>query len=70
MELCSNAFQEAVLSCMNSKKPILGTIHYTARYPLINVIKTSAEIIEVTPENRVQLQPVFNQKVLQLMQSK
>lgn len=54
MELFSQAFREAVVEALDGVKPLLGTIHFRLRDPLINLIKTrdDAEIIEVTYENR------------------
>lgn len=58
MELFSQAFREAVVEAMNSGKPLLGTIHFKARDPIINSIRNrdDAEIIEVTHENRTSKQ--------------
>jgi len=67
MELFSQAFREAVVEAMNSSKPLLGTIHFKARDPLINLIKNrdDAEIIEVTYENRAHLHDILIDKVVQ-----
>ncbi len=58
MELFSPAFKEAVAQAIRSGKPVLGTIHYKARDPLITNIKArdDVEILEVTYENRRGLQ--------------
>ena len=67
MELFSQAFREAVVEAMNSGKPLLGTIHFKARDPLINLIRNrdDAEIIEVTYENRAHLHDILIDKVVQ-----
>jgi nucleoside-triphosphatase len=67
MELFSQAFREAVVEAMNSGKPLLGTIHFKARAPLINYIRNrdDAEIMEVTYENRTYLHNILIEKVVQ-----
>jgi len=57
MELFSRSFKEAVKTALESGKPLLGTIHYRARDPLINMIKRhgDAEVLEVTAMNRSRL---------------
>ncbi len=64
MELFSQAFREAVIKAMESGKPVLGTIHFKAHDPLINLIKKrdDAEIIEVTSENRAYLHNILIEK--------
>ncbi len=70
MELFSSVFKEAVMKAVESRKMMIGTIHYRARDPLINAIKAQedAEILEVTPENRGHLYTVLVGRVLQFMQ--
>jgi len=65
MELFSRAFREAVVEAMNSGKPLLGTIHFKARDPLINMIRNrdDAEIIEATYENRAHLHNILIEKI-------
>ncbi|MFQ5621636.1 MAG: NTPase [Candidatus Nanoarchaeia archaeon] len=67
MELFSHAFRRAVVEAMNSGKPLLGAIHFKARDPLINLIRTrdDAEVIEVTYENRAHLHNTLINKVVQ-----
>jgi nucleoside-triphosphatase len=57
MELSSNAFSKALVKAVESSKPMLGTIHYGLRNPLVNSIKTreETEILRVTYENRESL---------------
>jgi len=65
MELFSLAFKEAVSIAIESEKPVIGTIHYRAREPLINAIKAreDVEIVEVTRENREQLHNLIINKI-------
>jgi nucleoside-triphosphatase len=69
MELFSQAFREAVVEAINSNKPLLGTLHFKARDPLINLIKNrdDAEIIEVTHENRTYLHNILIDKAMQVL---
>jgi len=66
MELHSSAFKEAVRNAMESGKPLLGTIHFKARDPLIDFIKSRAdtEILEVKLANRETLHKVVVNKIL------
>jgi len=70
MELFSQAFREAVVQAIESKKPMFGTIHLRARDPLIDAIKKreDAEIFEVTYENRRQLHKLIIDRVVQFLQ--
>jgi len=70
MELFSQAFREAVVQAIESKKPMLGTIHFRARDSLIDTIKAreDAEILEVTYENRGHLHTQIVDKVVQFLQ--
>jgi len=70
MELSSSAFREAVVEAVESNKPVLGTIHFGLRNPLINSVKTreDAEIFEVTYENRETLHNFIIDKVVQSLQ--
>jgi len=66
MELFSEAFKEAVMKALESEKPILGTIHYRARDPLIIHIRKrrDAEIIEVREDNRDRLHNLIAQEII------
>ena len=66
MELYSPAFKKAVRNAMESGKPLLGTIHFKARDPLIDFIKSRAdtEILEVKLTNRESLHGVVANKIL------
>jgi nucleoside-triphosphatase len=70
MELFSQTFKEAVTKAIESKKPLLGTIHFRVKDSLIDTIKTmeDAEILEVTYENRRQLHTQIVDKVVQFLQ--
>jgi len=70
MELFSQGFREAVVQAIESKKPILGTIHFRVKDSLIDTIKTreDAEILEVTYENRRHLHTQIVGKVVQFLQ--
>lgn len=70
MELFSKTFKDAVTYAVESGKPVVGTIHFRARDPLINMLKTSqdTEILEVTLANRTHLHKLIVNKVVQFMQ--
>ena len=70
MELFSQTFRDAVVQAIESKKPMLGTIHFKVRNSLIDDIKTreDAEILEVTYENRKHLHTQIVDKVIQFLQ--
>ena len=70
MELFSQAFRDAVVQAIESKKPMLGTIHFRVKDSLIDTIKTreDAEILEVTYENRRHLHTQIVDKVVQFLQ--
>ncbi len=57
MELFSKDFIDAVQKAANNPKPILGTIHYRARHPLVRQMKArdDVKVFELTLENRNQL---------------
>jgi len=65
MELLSCEFKRAVRKAVNSGKPLVGTIHYNARDPLIDTIRLSKDvtIIEVTRENRDDLHVTVVKKI-------
>ncbi|MCS7139930.1 MAG: NTPase [Candidatus Nezhaarchaeota archaeon] len=54
MELKSQKFVEAVKRVLASKKPLLATLHYRLRHPLLNYIRSHRdyEVIEITESNR------------------
>jgi len=67
MELFSQDFREAVSQALNSRKRVLGTIHYRVRDPLIAEIKSreDATIIEVTQDTRDRLPKLIVQEILE-----
>lgn len=66
MELFSQAFKDAVVQAVESRKPLLGTIHYRLRDPIVHIVKAreDAEILEVTYENREKLHRTIVEKVV------
>ena len=54
MELTSKRFKDAVQAALVCGKPVLGTVHRTARDPLVEAIRSGSgiEVIEVTHDNR------------------
>ena len=68
MELFSQSFRRAVTEALNSKKIILGTIHYRIRTPLVTKIKEreDVEIIEVTRGNRETLPETITSEILRM----
>ncbi|RLI35438.1 hypothetical protein DRO55_05215 [Candidatus Bathyarchaeota archaeon] len=66
MELFSEAFKEAVKEAIESDKPVIGTIHYRARDPLIDAIRNrdDAEVVTVTLMNRDRLYKTIVEKIL------
>lgn len=69
MELYSEGFKEAVRRGMDSGKPVLGTVHHSARDKLIEEIKgrEDAEIVEVTYHNRETLHRTIVEKASQFL---
>lgn len=67
MELFSRSFREAVVEAVESRRPLLGTLHSGARDPLINLIRNreDSEIIEVTRQNRTYVHNTLIHKVMQ-----
>lgn len=69
MELYSSEFKEAVIEAIGSRKLVLGTIHYKARDPLIDRIKSDPSIlvIEATLENRARLAKEIADRLLEFL---
>jgi nucleoside-triphosphatase len=67
MELFSNAFRTALKGAVDSKKPMLCTLHANARDPIIEYIKSREDSIlfEVTLNNRERL----HEKLVALLHS-
>jgi len=64
MELYSNAFIEAVKILLGSSKPVVGTVHYRARHPLVIEIKRRCRIFVVTLENRSRLPMLIAEEII------
>lgn len=66
MELHSSLFKDAVIRAIQSKKTIIGSVHFRVRDPLIYTIKTASniDIFEVTCENRHRLHEVIVEKIM------
>jgi nucleoside-triphosphatase len=67
MELHSDAFKRAVLSALNSPKPLLAVIHRGTTAGFIGEIKSRADvrIFEVTPGSREKLPAVLAEAVME-----
>ena len=65
MELLSTSFSNALVKAVESRKPLLGTIHYGLRNPIVNSIKQreDTEILEVTYMNRENLHSLITDKI-------
>lgn len=65
MELFSKPFRDAVKAALESGKPVLGTIHYRARDPLVTMIKSreDVEVLKVTAVNRGHLHETITETV-------
>ena len=66
MELFSQAFKDSVVKALNSKKPVLGTIHYRAKGYFIESVKkrSDVELIKVDFQNRNRLPLLIVEKIL------
>ncbi len=70
MELCSNRFKEAVKRAAESRKLVIGTIHWKGRDKLIEEIRNrqDAEIYRVTYENRGNLHEMLVEKSVEFLE--
>jgi nucleoside-triphosphatase len=68
MELCSPAFQEAVLRALDSGKPVVGTIQ-ARRNPFLDAVRArpDIEVLEITEENRDGMLSVLTERVSELL---
>ncbi len=66
MELHSECFKEAVMKAVESRKLVIGTVHWKARDRLIQEIsaREDAEIYKVTYENRGNLHEILVEKAV------
>jgi len=66
MELYSKEFVDAVKEALESVKPVIGTVHFRVKHPLIDHLKSreDSEILEVTLQNRARLHKLIIGKLL------
>lgn len=69
MELHSERFKEAVKKAVESRKLVIGTVHWKERDGLIQEInaRKDAEIIKVTYENRGNLHEIIAEKAAEFL---
>ncbi|MEM2101997.1 MAG: NTPase [Candidatus Bathyarchaeia archaeon] len=72
MELCSQAFRQAILRLVDGEKPVIATIHFKATDQLVRKIKTreDAETFEVTLENRKNMHNVIIALVTRILKER
>ncbi|MFQ6077505.1 MAG: NTPase [Candidatus Bathyarchaeia archaeon] len=65
MELCSDAFREAVIRAVGAHKPLLGVIHWRMRDPVIETIKARRDVTvyEASLHNRDRLHETIVEKI-------
>jgi len=71
MELFSTAFGKALIKAVESRKPIVGTIHYRLSNSLVDSIRRreDTEIMKVKYDNRENLHNLIVDKTTQYIQS-
>jgi nucleoside-triphosphatase len=69
MELLSKSFQNAVKKVAESRKLVVGVVHWKARGKLIDEVKErpDAQLYSVTPENRENLHEVILEKAIEFL---
>ena len=72
MELYSKEFVEAVRRVLESEKPLIGTVHFRVKHPLIDHLKNrkDSEILEVTLQNRARLHKLIIGNLLLILREK
>lgn len=72
MELYSEEFIEAVRKALESDKPLVGTVHFRVRHPLIDHLKgrKDSEILEVNIQNRARLHKLIIGNLLLILREK
>ncbi len=70
MELQGSDFREAVEEALASPKPVLGVVHWRASHPLVNRIRSEAEVYEVTAQNRERIQAEILEKLLEALEER
>lgn len=70
MELFSEKFQDAVRKAVESKKPILGIVHWKAKNRLVDELRANvdAQVYVVTRENREKLQEIIIEKAVEFLE--
>jgi nucleoside-triphosphatase len=70
MELFSERFQDAVKRAVESRKLVVGIVHWKARNKLIDEMKANVDtqIFVVTPENREKLQEAIVERALEFLE--
>jgi nucleoside-triphosphatase len=70
MELTSERFRDAAKKAVESRKPLLGVVHWKTSDSLINEVKTrkDAELFEVTYENRDHLHETIVKKAIEAIE--
>jgi len=69
MELKSQKFIDAVRKALASEKPLLASLHYKLKHPLLDYIRSRRdfEIVELTPLNRDVLPSTIVEKFLKVL---
>lgn len=72
MELQGRRFQLAVMSALESSKPVIGILHWKMRHPIITRIKArkDVKIYPLTRENRTAMQRVLLNEVHEILTPK
>lgn len=74
MELLSRGFRSAVQRAIESGKPLIATVHWRSKDPLVTRLKSGcpgeSEIFEVTPESRDVLPDLIARKAAQCLRQK
>ncbi|UCD96645.1 MAG: NTPase [Candidatus Bathyarchaeota archaeon] len=70
MELFSDEFKDAVEEVLASQKPLIATIHYRMKVPMIQKLKSreDAHLVEISLENRDQLPTLIAEEVAKLLE--
>lgn len=67
MELKSRRFIEAVENALDSNKPLIVTVHQRSTHELVQRIKSTFEILEVTEEDRDEMAAVILETVCSVL---
>jgi nucleoside-triphosphatase len=69
MELFSEEFKDAMQEVLESQKPLIATIHYRMKAPMIQKLKSreDAHLIEISLENRDRLSTLIVEEVSKLI---